>query len=92
MWILKNDHERFFANPATSPVTWRGVDKGWVDKETGAQLRFVAVGRSIWIRPCEGGSGEVRRVHHLYIEGSENPYAAVTHGEPIYEDELMKVS
>ena len=90
VWILKIDHERFFADPAKSPITWRGVDKGWVDKDTGAQLRFTAIGRSIWIKPFTGGKGEVRRVHHFYLEG-ENPYAAITHGEPIYEDELMQV-
>jgi hypothetical protein len=39
-----------------------------------------------------GGSGEVRKVEHLYIEGEPDPAKNMVYGASIYEDELMEVS
>lgn len=89
-WILKSDHERFFADPAKSPVEWRG--KGWFKKGSDKKLLVAAFGRSIWTRPFMGGSGEVRRVEHLYIEGEPDPAKRMVYGASIYEDELIQVS
>jgi hypothetical protein len=91
-WIRKADHERFFADPVKSPIEWKGVDRGWCEKETGKKLMQVSMGRSIWTRPFEGGGGEVRSVQHLYIEGEPNPTEGMTQGSPIYEDEIMEVT
>ena len=91
-WIRKADHKRFFADPVKSPIEWKGKDKGWREKETGKKLMQSATGRSIWIRPFDGGSGEVRSVQHLYIEGEHCPTDGITYGSPIYEDELMEVT
>lgn len=89
-WIRKSDHERFFANLETSPVEWRG--KGWFEKGSDKKLLVAAFGRSIWERPFMGGSGEVRKVEHLYIEGEPDPAKNMVYGASIYEDELMQVS
>ncbi len=89
-WIRKSDHERFFADPAKSPIEWKGKDKGWREKETGKKLMQVSIGRSIWMRPFMGGSGEVRRIQHLYIEGEPCPTDSTTYGASIYEDEIME--
>lgn len=90
-WIRKVDHERFFADKAKSPVEWR-EGKGWYVKGSNKKLMQSATGRSIWERPFMGGSGEVRSVQHLYIEGEPCPTDSMTYGASIYEDELMQVS
>ena len=91
-WIRKADHERFFADPVKSPIEWRGKAKGWREKGSDKKLMQCATGRSIWERPFMGGSGEVRSVQHLYIEGEPNPTEGMTYGSPIYEDEIMEVT
>ena len=91
-WIRKSDHERFFADPAKSPIEWKGEEKGWRVKGSDKKLMQSGVGRSIWERPFMGGGGEVRGVLHLFIEGEPDPTEGMTHGNPIYEDELIEVS
>lgn len=59
-------------------------------KTTGVEIRQVVVGRSIWTRPFLGGSGEVRQVMHPYCPKCGKA-PNVSHGDPIYEDELTEI-
>jgi len=66
-------------------------EKGWKCKKTGVAIMSAIIGRSIWMRPFMGGSGEVRQVAHLYCLGcGKRP--VIEHGTPIYEDELIEMS
>jgi hypothetical protein len=74
-------------------VTWlrehadqRGHE--WFCKTTGAAIQTARTGRSIWLRPFDGGYGEVRDVDHLWCP-SCTPEPRVEYGTPIYADELV---
>ncbi|HYC83250.1 MAG TPA: hypothetical protein VEB60_01730 [Candidatus Paceibacterota bacterium] len=69
----------------------RGNDKVWRCKEKGTDIQTAAVGRSIWIRPFSGGGGEVREVLHLTCLACSPNAELPEYGEPIYDDELVKV-
>lgn len=47
--------------------------------------------RSLWVRPFEGGFGEVGRVAEIYCSGCDPEPKLTTAGAPIYEDELLEV-
>lgn len=66
------------------------VDGQWRCKTTGLAIMYRTVGRSIWMRPTQGGFGEVRPVAHLYCEGCNPNFSPPRMGEPIYEDELVE--
>jgi hypothetical protein len=68
----------------------RGTDDVIRCKKTGAEIKQVITGRSIWTRPFSGGSGEVRQVIHPFCPScGEEPN--IPYGTPIYEDELREV-
>lgn len=59
-------------------------------QETGEKIQMIVTGRSLWIRPFRGGSGEVVKVIHPYCPACE-PKPEVSYGDPIYGDELLEV-
>jgi len=66
------------------------VDGVWKCKKTNTAIKQTIIGRSIWIRPFLGGSGEVRQVTHPFCEKCDGR-PTITYGTPIYEDELMRI-
>tara|TARA_B100000745_G_scaffold53689_1_gene31869 strand:+ start:1628 stop:1888 length:261 start_codon:yes stop_codon:yes gene_type:complete len=85
MKVTKADHDWLLEHAAQNP------DNTWVCKETGADIQYKEVGRSIWIRPFQGGFGEVLTVAHLYCPKCQPDFVAPTSGRPIFEDELVHV-
>jgi hypothetical protein len=63
----------------------------WKCRKTDKGILTAVVGRSIWLRPFMGGSGEVRRVTHLACDGCNPDKISPDHGAPIYEDELTTI-
>lgn len=68
----------------------RPGDKIWVCKKTKEPISNATVGRSIWIKPFTGGSGEVRQVVHLACMKCTPNAEPPNYGTPIYEDELVE--
>jgi hypothetical protein len=64
----------------------------WRCKTCNEPIRTAVVGRSIWIRPFNGGPGEVRRVTHLACLVCTPEKQPPRYGSPIYEDELVSGS
>jgi hypothetical protein len=59
-------------------------------KKTGADIGSVTVGRSIWHRPLNAGSGEVRQVLHVACLECTPNAVPPAYGAPIYDDELVE--
>ncbi len=55
-----------------------------------SRLLILATGRSIWNRPFNGGSGEVRRVGEVYCPKCEGEPELPIFGAPIYEDQILQ--
>lgn len=58
-------------------------------KTSKARIKIRIIGRSIWIRPFNGGFGGVERICHLYCPVCMPNPQFPEYGEPIYDDELI---
>ncbi len=65
-------------------------DGKFVCKKTGEEIKSTVVGRSLWIRPFTGGSGEVARVLHVACTACNPTATPPDYGTPIYDDELVE--
>lgn len=84
MFVLEKDHKWVERHAE------QRKDGVWVCKATHARIRCTEIGRSLWIKPFDGGFGEVRPVGHLWCpDCGEKPH--IKYGMPIYEDELVEV-
>lgn len=86
-FVSKTDLQWLEGHAVQDPAT-----QGWTCKETGADINAISTGRSIHSNLIRGaGSGEVRRVLHLYCRGCNPKFEAPTYGTPIQEGDLVEV-
>ena len=57
-----------------------------------APLMISGTGRSIWVRPFDGGFGEVMLVGEVYCPKCDSAPEPPGYGTPIYEDEIVELS
>lgn len=61
-------------------------------RETGADINAISTGRSIHSNLIPGvGSGEVRRILHLYCMGCNPKFQTPSYGTPIQEGDLVEI-
>ena len=82
-WIIKNDISWLIQH------AFRDQHRQWICKKTKAFIQMTHIGRSIWVRPMEGGFGEVRQVQHFICPVCSKKIPE--DGTEIYEDELMEM-
>ena len=63
-------------------------DNKYFCKSSGQAIGCAVIGRSIWVRPFQGGFGEVRPVLHVVCTACTPRTTLPSHGDPIYSDEL----
>ena len=56
----------------------------------GRDIEYVGTGRSVWVRPFDGGFGEVKNVGELYCPACDGRPEPPSYGTPIYSDEFVE--